>query len=122
MKEKRMNKQFNYGGQAVLEGVMMRGSRNMAVAVRAPYGYYKDALKTLKETYPSIDLEAAPVSVAEIVVAEHLPKFDEAIAKEGVVLALRLAEVSASDAAARQDVAQRLLSAGVLAAIPLSPG
>ena len=27
-----------YGGQAVLEGVMMRGPRDMAVAVRAPSG------------------------------------------------------------------------------------
>lgn len=33
-----MSKSFNYGGQAVLEGVMMRGSRSMAVAVRAPEG------------------------------------------------------------------------------------
>ena len=30
--------QFNYGGQAVIEGVMMRGQRNMAVAVRDPNG------------------------------------------------------------------------------------
>ena len=29
---------FAYGGQAVLEGVMMRGRREMAVAVRAPSG------------------------------------------------------------------------------------
>ncbi len=29
-------KPFNYGGQAVLEGVMMRGSRALAVAVRNP--------------------------------------------------------------------------------------
>lgn len=29
---------FNYGGQAVLEGVMMRGSRRLAVAVRSPAG------------------------------------------------------------------------------------
>jgi uncharacterized protein YqhQ len=29
---------FNYGGQAVMEGVMMRGQRHMAVAVRAPNG------------------------------------------------------------------------------------
>jgi len=29
---------FYYGGQAVLEGVMMRGRRTMAVAVRAPSG------------------------------------------------------------------------------------
>lgn len=30
--------EFNYGGQAVIEGVMMRGSRCMAVAVRDPNG------------------------------------------------------------------------------------
>ncbi|MCB0011460.1 MAG: DUF1385 domain-containing protein [Anaerolineales bacterium] len=29
-------KQFNYGGQAVIEGVMMRGSRGLSVAVRNP--------------------------------------------------------------------------------------
>ncbi|MGH2593210.1 MAG: DUF1385 domain-containing protein [Anaerolineae bacterium] len=29
---------FNYGGQAVIEGVMMRGSKAMAVAVRNPKG------------------------------------------------------------------------------------
>ncbi len=32
------NKPFNYGGQAVLEGVMMRGSKALAVAVRDPKG------------------------------------------------------------------------------------
>jgi uncharacterized protein YqhQ len=32
------NKPFNYGGQAVLEGVMMRGSKSLAVAVRDPAG------------------------------------------------------------------------------------
>jgi len=32
------NQEFSYGGQAVMEGVMMRGSRNMAVAVRRPDG------------------------------------------------------------------------------------
>lgn len=30
---------FNYGGQAVIEGVMMRGSRMLAVAVRDPKGH-----------------------------------------------------------------------------------
>lgn len=30
-------KPFNYGGQAVIEGVMMRGSKAFAVAVRNPY-------------------------------------------------------------------------------------
>ncbi len=38
---------FHYGGQAVMEGVMMRGQREMAVAVRAPDGgviYYQEPL------------------------------------------------------------------------------
>ena len=30
--------EFSYGGQAVMEGVMMRGSKSMAVAVRQPDG------------------------------------------------------------------------------------
>lgn len=33
-----MGRPFNYGGQAVLEGVMMRGSKAVAVAVRDPQG------------------------------------------------------------------------------------
>ncbi|MCS7259251.1 MAG: DUF1385 domain-containing protein [Anaerolineae bacterium] len=33
-----MAKPFNYGGQAILEGVMMRGSRKMCLAVRSPKG------------------------------------------------------------------------------------
>ncbi|RMF02663.1 MAG: DUF1385 domain-containing protein [Chloroflexi bacterium] len=33
-----MSKPFNYGGQAVIEGVMMRGRKHMAVAVRDPQG------------------------------------------------------------------------------------
>ena len=30
--------EFNYGGQAVIEGVMMRGAKHMAVAIRSPTG------------------------------------------------------------------------------------
>lgn len=36
--EERHVSEFHYGGQAVIEGVMMRGARNMAVAVRQPSG------------------------------------------------------------------------------------
>ncbi|HEX6817051.1 MAG TPA: DUF1385 domain-containing protein [Ktedonobacterales bacterium] len=35
---RRPTRRFNYGGQAVIEGVMMRGQRSAAVAVRAPSG------------------------------------------------------------------------------------
>jgi len=34
-----MSKQY-YGGQAVIEGVMMRGRKSMAVAVRDPQGKF----------------------------------------------------------------------------------
>jgi len=33
-----MEGSFNYGGQAVIEGIMMRGSQSMAVAMRSPEG------------------------------------------------------------------------------------
>lgn len=33
-----MSRSFNYGGQAVIEGVMMRGRRSMAIALRRPQG------------------------------------------------------------------------------------
>lgn len=44
-----MGKPFNYGGQAVIEGVMMRGSRTMAVAVRSPEGQIVVQEKPLNE-------------------------------------------------------------------------
>jgi uncharacterized protein YqhQ len=119
IKDYRMNKQFNYGGQAVLEGVMMRGSRNMAVAVRAPYGYYKEAMQGLKETYSDIDLNAEPVNVAEIISACHIPEFDQAISKEGAVIAVRIPDAASLDLAAREDVIQQILSAGVHAVLPI---
>jgi uncharacterized protein YqhQ len=36
--EETARKDFNYGGQAVIEGVMMRGSQALAIAVRNPQG------------------------------------------------------------------------------------
>ncbi len=44
-----MSKPFNYGGQAVIEGVMMRGSQAMAVAVRDPSGKIIIHTETLNE-------------------------------------------------------------------------
>ncbi len=49
---------FYYGGQAVIEGVMMRGQRHMAVAVRAPDGrivLHEEPLKGLL-THPAMKL------------------------------------------------------------------
>ena len=33
-----MSNRFSYGGQAVIEGVMMRGRHSLAIAVRRPSG------------------------------------------------------------------------------------
>ena len=44
---------FSYGGQAVIEGVMMRGKRNMAVAVRRPDGTIQTIVKPLGGIYQS---------------------------------------------------------------------
>ncbi|MCH8314982.1 MAG: DUF1385 domain-containing protein, partial [Planctomycetes bacterium] len=40
-----------YGGQAVIEGVMMRGRRGMAVAVRTPEGDIKVHTEALNSLY-----------------------------------------------------------------------
>src|SRR6476620_10094540 len=50
---------FYYGGQAVIEGVMMRGQRHMAVAVRAPDGsitVHEEPLKGALSRHPAMKL------------------------------------------------------------------
>jgi len=44
-----VGEQFNYGGQAVIEGVMMRGSRTLAVALRHPEGHIVVKTEPLNE-------------------------------------------------------------------------
>jgi len=44
-----VNRPFNYGGQAIIEGVMMRGSRTMAIALRHPDGHIVVETETLNE-------------------------------------------------------------------------
>jgi len=44
-----VGKPFNYGGQAVIEGVMMRGSRMLAVALRHPEGHIMVKTEPLNE-------------------------------------------------------------------------
>ncbi|MCL4424845.1 MAG: DUF1385 domain-containing protein [Firmicutes bacterium] len=45
-----MPKRFNYGGQAVIEGVMMRGPRKLAIAVRRPDG----GITVMEEEIPAL--------------------------------------------------------------------
>lgn len=44
-----VGKPFNYGGQAVIEGVMMRGSRALALALRHPQGHIVVKTEPLNE-------------------------------------------------------------------------
>jgi uncharacterized protein YqhQ len=47
-------KEFHYGGQAVIEGVMMRGRRSMAVAVRSPSGEVHVSTKPISNSQTGI--------------------------------------------------------------------
>lgn len=54
-----MREQFNYGGQAVLEGVMMRGPSRLAIAVRRPDGEIAirdQEVKSVMQRYPVLKL------------------------------------------------------------------
>jgi len=54
-----VTKKFNYGGQAVIEGVMMRGAKQMAVAVRLPSGQIlveANPVRTLADRLPWLKL------------------------------------------------------------------
>jgi hypothetical protein len=66
-----MAKPFYYGGQAVIEGVMMRGRRSMAVAVRRPNGEVVLSNKPLAALYRSSAREK-PFIRGIIVLAEAL--------------------------------------------------
>ena len=46
-----MTKQFRYGGQAVMEGVMMRGQKTVATVVRRPNGKLAMEVKPLSQIY-----------------------------------------------------------------------
>jgi uncharacterized protein YqhQ len=51
--------QATYGGQAVIEGVMMRGPKRMAIAVRRPDGeiaIYQEEVKSVMQKYPILRL------------------------------------------------------------------
>jgi uncharacterized protein YqhQ len=47
-------KEFHYGGQAVIEGVMMRGQRSLAVAVRSPSGQVHVSMKPISNSQTGI--------------------------------------------------------------------
>ena len=65
-----MAKEFHYGGQAVIEGVMMRGQRSMAVAVRSPGGQVHVSTKPISNSQTGI--RKVPFVRGVIVLVESL--------------------------------------------------
>jgi hypothetical protein len=63
-------KEFHYGGQAVIEGVMMRGQRSMAVAVRSPSGQVHVSTKPISNSQTGI--RKVPFVRGVIVLVESL--------------------------------------------------
>ncbi len=67
-----MGKNFHYGGQAVIDGVMMRGSTTWAVAVRAPdqsIAVETRAVQTITKRYPFLKW---PLIRGSVVLVESL--------------------------------------------------
>ena len=63
--------QFNYGGQAVIEGVMIRGRDHVSVAVRRPNGGLRTLCEPLSSLYTG-PLRKLPIFRGVIVLAETL--------------------------------------------------
>ncbi len=63
-----MGQRFSYGGQAVIEGVMMRGRTNLAVAVRRSDGIvlHEEKLRPWAQRYPILGVPFIRGSVALI--------------------------------------------------------
>ncbi len=66
-----MSKPFYHGGQAVIEGVMMRGERNSAISVRRPDGKLEIIRQPLADIYKS-RLREIPLVRGIIVLIETL--------------------------------------------------
>jgi len=66
-----LSDQFHYGGQAVIEGVMMRGRRHVSVAVRRPNGQVTVVTKRLSSVYTG-KLRNIPLLRGVFVLAETL--------------------------------------------------
>ncbi|MEW6661845.1 MAG: DUF1385 domain-containing protein [Bacillota bacterium] len=86
-----MAKKFQYGGQAVIEGVMMRGARQMAIAVRCPKG--------------DILIESRPIdSLADKFPLLRLPLLRGVLALvESLIIGVRALTFSANKAAGEEE-------------------
>ena len=76
-----MQKKIKVGGQAVIEGVMIRGPQKYAVAARKKYGHYKNIRAEIDKKTGEIklfkELEVVDNNYKPIVDEEVLERFDD---------------------------------------------
>ena len=104
---------FYYGGQAVIEGVMMRGQRHMAVAVRAPDGsitLHEEALNAALYRHPLMKL---PVLRGLVALWDALGL--------GMRALMFSADVALQEGTPAEDVEQSALGAAATTALPVAP-
>ncbi len=97
---------FHYGGQAVIEGVMMRGRENVAIAVRRPDGEIEVTSQTLATLYKG-RLRNTPFIRGIIVLIETMVL--------GVQALLHSAQVAAAEA--EEDISPMALWGSVAIAV-----
>lgn len=71
MRGSSLSEDFHYGGQAVIEGVMMRGRHHLSMAVRGPAGEVVLTTKHLPSAYTG-KIRKIPFIRGVIVLAETL--------------------------------------------------
>jgi uncharacterized protein YqhQ len=104
---------FYYGGQAVIEGVMMRGRQHMAVAVRAPDGSIVIHEEALTGAYATSPLAKWPLVRGVMLLWESLAlgaralRFSATVAEEETVPPPATADGSASPPAPDRAAARR---------------
>ena len=104
---------FYYGGQAVIEGVMMRGQRHMAVAVRAPDGsitVHEEALNGALYRHPLMKL---PVLRGLVALWDALGL--------GMKALMFSADVALQEGTPLDEVEQSALGAAATTALPVAP-
>src|SRR5574341_49461 len=93
-----MSKPFNYGGQAVIEGVMMRGGTHMAVAVREPEGeVIKSIVSQIAAEYPGLPATGEPAEVTDRFTQSETALFQDFIDHGGKLRAVLIPQGARSD-------------------------
>jgi uncharacterized protein YqhQ len=99
----------NIGGQAVLEGVMMRGPSNWAVAVRKPNGAIAEVSKTIESVMARHRIFRLPVVRGVVALGESLT-----IGFRALAISANYAAEEEREGGPGSDVAEKELSRGAI--------